>query len=100
LVEQHSAPAPQDSPSVLQLPVPGVAAHVKLVHTVEQHSVPDAHAVPTDLQAVGLQAPPAQLPEQHSRLEVQEPVTLQNELAQALLMQLPEQHCAPLVQAP
>ncbi|HEU4383217.1 MAG TPA: hypothetical protein VFR85_06890 [Anaeromyxobacteraceae bacterium] len=80
--------------------MPGATAHVEPVHTVEQHSAPDPHAVPTGLQAVPLQLPATQFWEQHSELLPQRtPAALQKGFTHSPPEQVPEQHCAPLVQA-
>lgn len=96
------APALQASPSVVQVPVPGTGWQVRGVplQMVEQQSAPVEQAMPSDLQAVALQVPLVQLPEQQLRLEVQAaPVPPQNELAHLPPEQVPEQHWAPVVQA-
>jgi hypothetical protein len=98
-VEQQSVPAAQDSPSVLQVPPPGVAAHRPPVHTVEQHWAPPEQEVPIALHAVALHVVLEQFCEQQSRLEAQvAPVPLQNGFAHLPETQLPVQHCALEVQ--
>jgi hypothetical protein len=88
----------QGSPSVLQVPPPGVVWQVTL-QVVEQHSEGEPHAVPVDLQAVALHVLPEQFCEQHSELEPHvAPVALQKGLAHFPPEQVPEQHCVPMEQ--
>ena len=66
LVEQQSAAAAQESPSVLQALDPGSGWQATVVQMPVQHSVPAPQAVVVGLQAVLAQRPLTQESEQHS----------------------------------
>jgi hypothetical protein len=89
----------QVSPTIWQVPVPGVVAQKPPVQTVEQHCDPAVQALPVAPQALPLHVPPEQLPVQHSRLELQSvPLALQNGLAHLPAVHVPEQQSEGKVQ--
>lgn len=100
-VEQHSDPAAQALPSVVQLAIAvDTVAQVELVHVPEQQSVPAEHCAPVLLQALAAHFPDTHEKEQHSLDEVQVPPPLAQKVAEEHFPdeQTVEQHCDPAVQ--
>jgi hypothetical protein len=89
-VEQHSAPAAQALPSVVQVPTDVVTtAQAPPVHVPEQHCVPVEQGAPTDAHASVAHWPETQEREQHSVGEVQASLALLQNVDE---VHLPEAH--------
>lgn len=102
LVEQHSDPAAQALPRVVQDDTTvDTTAQLPPVHVPEQHCVPEVQAAPVVAHAAVAHVPDTHEKEQHSLDEVHAcPASLQNvDEVQVPDPQTVEQHSEPLVQA-
>jgi hypothetical protein len=100
-VEQHSDPAAQAFPSVVQLPATvDTTAHAPFVHVPEQHCEPEEHDAPMTSHAAAAHVPDVHASEQHSVPDVQDSPELLQKPDEVHLpdAQTVEQHCDPLVQ--
>ncbi len=100
-VEQHSNPAVQEFPSVVQLETAvDTVAHAPEVQTPEQHWLADEQLAPTSEQAPDAQAPEVHVSAQHSDDDAHVSLAILQNASDVHFpeAQTVEQHCEPVPQ--